>query len=167
MINPVRLNADSRLSFLLHTITGFLRLCLCHYYGVICHLASNFILSFLLMKLSWLSLIARTIQGFPSYLWLPVSNRILKHTIQLTKYMTSPYFAGLSLYCAESGSLALCTTLFLRLPSDPTVTSNALAVLDCLPLGRGDTCMPQAGFASYAGQTKKASIWMPLNQLKN
>jgi hypothetical protein len=26
---------------------------------------------------------------------------------------------------------------------------------DCLPPGRGDACVPQAGFARHAGQTKK------------
>ncbi len=29
---------------------------------------------------------------------------------------------------------------------------------DYLPLGRGDACITQAGFASYAGQTKKATV---------
>jgi len=30
---------------------------------------------------------------------------------------------------------------------------------DYLPLGRGDACLTQAGFASYAGQTKTGPLW--------
>ena len=46
----------------------------------------------------------------------------------LSEYRASPYFAGLPTAGAESGSLTLCTVHFLSLPSDPTVTSCALAI---------------------------------------
>ena len=37
-INPIKRVVDSRLGFILHTITGFHRPSLTHYYGFICHL---------------------------------------------------------------------------------------------------------------------------------
>ena len=37
-IDPIKHNVDSRLGFILHTITGFHRPSLTHYYGFICHL---------------------------------------------------------------------------------------------------------------------------------
>jgi len=63
-----------------------------------------------------------------------VSNRILNHITELTKYMASRYFGRLPSRTAESGSFALCTAHFLSLPSDPTVTSNALAIRIVFPL---------------------------------
>lgn len=49
---------------------------------------------------------------------LPVSHSTLKHCISLIEYWTSRYFARLSTYTAEAGSLALCTANFISLPSD-------------------------------------------------
>ncbi|MBF0259376.1 MAG: hypothetical protein HQK62_11145, partial [Desulfamplus sp.] len=46
----------------------------------------------------------------------------------LSEYRALPYFAGLPTASAESGSLSLCTIHFLSLPSDPSVTRNALAI---------------------------------------
>jgi hypothetical protein len=43
-INPSKLVAG-QLSFILHTITGFHRLCLDHYYGFICHLTPTWLMS--------------------------------------------------------------------------------------------------------------------------
>jgi hypothetical protein len=63
-----------------------------------------------------------------------VSNRILKHTTGLIRYRASRYFGRLPSRNAESGLLTLCTAHFLSLPSDPAVTSNALAIRIVFPL---------------------------------
>lgn len=62
---PIRRDADGQLGFLLHTITGFLRPSLTHYYGFICHLTPTFTLSFLLMSVSGTR--PDAVPGFPSY----------------------------------------------------------------------------------------------------
>jgi hypothetical protein len=59
-------------------------------------------------------------------------------------------------YDAESGSLAFRPRHFLSLPSDPAVTSNALASRIVFPLVKGDPAFFQAGgFLGFAKQTKK------------
>jgi hypothetical protein len=73
-------------------------------------------------------------QGFPSYLGLPVNNSILNHTTGLIRYRALRYLARLPTRSAESGSLTLCAVHFLSLPSDPAVTSNALAIRIVFPL---------------------------------
>ncbi|WP_217492714.1 hypothetical protein, partial [Salinivibrio sp. SS2] len=91
--------------------------------------------------------------------WLPVRDATLKHLIGLTEYWTSRYFARLPTYQAETGSLALCASNFLSLPSDPAVGQQRPCESDYLPLSRGDSGFFQPdGFASFAGQTKKASM---------
>lgn len=47
-IDSIKHDADSRLGFILHTITGFHRPSLTHYYGFICHLTLILTLSHLL-----------------------------------------------------------------------------------------------------------------------
>ncbi|WP_158075207.1 hypothetical protein, partial [Salinivibrio kushneri] len=67
----------------------------------------------------------------------------------------SRYFARLPTYQAETGSLALCASNFLSLPSDPAVGQQRPCESDYLPLSRGDSGFFQPdGFASFAGQTK-------------
>ena len=88
--------------------------------------------------------------------WLPVRNPTLKHKTGLTEYRASRYFARLPSCLAESGSLALCTSNFLWLPSDPAVGQQRPCHSDYLPLSQGDSGFFQPdGFASFAGQTKK------------
>ena len=80
-IDPIKRNADSRLGFVLHTITGFHRPSLTHYYGFICHLTLILTLSHLLrwyVQPIWLD----AVPGFPSYcsdslLEMPPSNTAL------------------------------------------------------------------------------------------
>jgi len=87
---------------------------------------------------------------------LPVNDATLKHSTGLTEYRASRYFARWPTWTAEAGSLALCTVNFLWLPSDPTVGQWRPCQSDCLPLSRGDaTFFQMAGFAGFAGQTKK------------
>ena len=45
-IDPIKHNVDGRLGFPLHTITGFHRPSLTHYYGFICHLTPTLNLGF-------------------------------------------------------------------------------------------------------------------------
>ncbi|MFD3320260.1 hypothetical protein, partial [Alteromonas macleodii] len=80
----------------------------------------------------------------------------LKHKTGLTEYRASRYFARLPSCLAESGSLSLCTSNFLWLPSDPAVSQQRPCHSDYLPLSQGDSGFLQPdGFASFAGQTKK------------
>ncbi len=86
---------------------------------------------------------------------LPVRDPTLKHITGLTEYRASRYFARSPTCAAESGSLALCTSDFLWLPSDPAVGQQRPCQSDYLPLSQGDAGFFQpAGFASFAGQTK-------------
>uniref|UniRef100_UPI000B31D1DD hypothetical protein n=1 Tax=Salinivibrio costicola TaxID=51367 RepID=UPI000B31D1DD len=88
--------------------------------------------------------------------WLPVRDATLKHSIGLTEYWALRYFARLPTYQAEAGSLSLCASNFLSLPSDPAVGQQRPCDSDYLPLSRGDSGFFQPdGFASFAGQTKK------------
>ncbi len=62
-----------------------------------------------------------------------VRNPTLKHVVGLTEYRASRYFGRLPTNTAETGSLSLCTSNFLWLPSDPTVASDALAIRITFP----------------------------------
>ena len=150
--------ADGQLGFTLHTITGFHRPNFTHYYGIICHLAPTSTLSFLSNKCFWLT--TRHGVRLPQLLhWLPVRDSTLKHKTGLTEYRASRYFARLPSCLAESGSLSLCTSNFLWLPSDPAVGQQRPCHSDYLPLSQGDSGFFQPdGFASFAGQTKKPVI---------
>jgi hypothetical protein len=66
----------------------------------------------------------------------PVNDSILNHIVDLIRYWVLRYFARLPIYNAESGLLSLCAVYFLLLPSDPAVTSNALAIRIIFPLIR-------------------------------
>ena len=106
--------------------------------------------------------------GFPSYctgslLEIPPSNT----KTGLTEYRASRYFARLPTCLAESGSLSLCTSNFLWLPSDPAVGQQRPCHSDYLPLSQGDSGFFQPdGFASFAGQTKKSSLTLLFAFLK-
>ena len=114
----------------------------------------------------WLSPCTRTSESnigtgvrLPQLLhWLPVTDATLKHLTGLTEYRALRYFARLPTCQAESGSLALCACYFLWLPSDLAVSPQRPCHSDYLPLSRGDSGFLQPdGFASFAGQTKKAA----------
>ena len=154
-MDPIKHNADSRLGFTLHTITGFHRPSLTHYYGFICHLTLATFLDHSLNDTS--NHLIGSNARLPQLLhWLPVRNSTLKHKTGLTEYRASRYFARLPTCLAESGSLSLCTSNFLWLPSDPAVGQPRPCHSDYLPLSQGDSGFFQPdGFASFAGQTKK------------
>lgn len=143
--------------FILHTITGFHRPELHHYYGFICHLTPAQVLNHFLI----LCFQKKKPSGFDARLprllhRLPVRNSTLKHTLGLTEYRALRYFARLPTKRAESGSLSLCTSNFLWLPSDPTVGQCRPCHSDSLPLSRGVSAFFQAdGVAGFAEQTKK------------
>ena len=157
-MDPIKHNADSRLGFTLHTITGFHRPSLTHYYGFICHLTLATFLDHSLNDTS--NHLIGSNARLPQLLhWLPVRNSTLKHKTGLTEYRASRYFARLPTCLAESGSLSLCTSNFLWLPSDPVVGQQRPCHSDYLPLSQGDSGFFQPdGFASFAGQTKKPSL---------
>jgi len=83
-----------------------------------------------------------------------VSDRILKHDTGLTRYRASRYFARLPSRTAESGSLPLCTDHFLSLPSDPAVTSNALAIRIVFPLVGVTPASRRLGLPTMPGKQK-------------
>jgi hypothetical protein len=120
-INSIRHNADDQPSFNLHTITGFHRLSLNHYYGFICHLtptsSSNHFLNLCFQSNDWIRCQASLVTT-P----VPVRHTTLKHSVGLTEYWASRYFGRLPTNTAEAGSFAPCTSHFLWLPSDPTVS---------------------------------------------
>ena len=157
-MDPIKHNADSRLGFTLHTITGFHRPSLTHYYGFICHLTLATFLDHSLNDTS--NHLIGSNARLPQLLhWLPVRNSTLKHKTGLTEYRASRYFARLPTCLAESGSLSLCTSNFLWLPSDPVVGQQRPCHSDYLPLSQGDSGFFQPdGFASFAGQTKKPAV---------
>ena len=117
----IRHDADGQSGFPLHTITGFHRPDLTHYYGLICHLAPTRALVFTL-RLCFRHLPGCGVRLPQLLYWLPVSYATLKHVVGLTEYWASRYFGRLPTNTAESGSLALCTAHFLWLPSDPSVS---------------------------------------------
>jgi hypothetical protein len=84
-----------------------------------------------------------------------VSNAILNHIIRLTRYRALRYLARLPPYDAESGSLSLCTAHFILLPSDPAVTSNALATLIVFPLVGVTPAFRRLGLHTMPGKPKK------------
>ena len=95
-------------------------------------------------------------QGFPSYLGLPVNYPILNHATGLTRYRASRYLARLPTRYAESGSLSLCAVHFLSLPSDPAVTSNALAIQIDFPLvGATSVSFNRPGLPATLGKPKR------------
>jgi len=81
-----------------------------------------------------------------------VSNAILNHITGLTRYRALRYKARLPACNAESGSLALCTAHFILLPSDPAVTSNALAILIVFPLVGVTPGYPRLGTPAMPGK---------------
>ncbi|MBL0379383.1 MAG: hypothetical protein JKP90_06880 [Desulfofustis sp. PB-SRB1] len=84
-----------------------------------------------------------------------MSNRILNHVTELTRYRALRYFARLPFRNAESGSLTLCTAHFLSLPSDPAVTSNALAIQIVFPLVGVTPAERRLGLPAMPGKQKK------------
>ncbi|MFQ3218604.1 MAG: hypothetical protein ACI96W_000955 [Paraglaciecola sp.] len=104
-IDLIKHNIDSRLGFVLHTITGFHRPSLTHYYGLICHLTPTISLG---LPLEFMPLIYTKFrcQASPvtvpvTALCLPVRNATLRHSIALTKYWASRYFVRLSPHAAD------------------------------------------------------------------
>ena len=97
-----------------------------------------------------------TMQGFPSYCGLPVSNSTLNHVTGLIRYWALRYFARLPSRAAVSGSLSLCAAHFLSLPSDPAVASNALAIRIVFPL-IGVTSLAGPGLPAPLGKQKRGS----------
>lgn len=141
--------------FILQTVTSFLRPGLHHYYGFICHLAPlQLTLSLLLCLL--IRLLHGTVQGFPSYLGLPVNYPTLTHSTGLTRNRASRYFARSPTRKAVSGSLALCAAHFLSLPSDPAVADNALAIRIVFPLvGATPVSFNRPGLPATLGKQKR------------
>lgn len=144
-----------RSGFLLHTVTGFLRSELTHYYGLICHLLQ---LRFGLTLILPSSTCAQDCNRLPQLLYeLPVNNPILNHIAGLTRFQASRYFARLPTCTAVSGSLSLCTVHFLLLPSDPSVAGDALAIRIIFPLvGAMPASSGRPGLPASLGKQKTA-----------
>ena len=83
-----------------------------------------------------------------------MNNAILNHITGLTRYRALRYFARLPSRTAESGLLTLCTVHFLLLPSDPAVTSNALAIQIVFPLVGVTPGLSRLGLPAMPGKQK-------------
>lgn len=94
------------------------------------------------------------VPGFPSY----CTGSLSETPPSITQTgLTLRYCARLPTCRAESGSLALCVSDFLWLPSDLAVGQQRPCDSDYLPLSRGDSGFFQPDvFASFAGQTQKS-----------
>jgi hypothetical protein len=87
-----------------------------------------------------------------------VNNSILNHDTGLIRYWALRYLARLPTRSAESGSLTLCAVHFLSLPSDPAVTSNALAIRIVFPLiGVTPVSLNRPGLPATLGKPRKAT----------
>ena len=84
-----------------------------------------------------------------------MNNAILNHITGLTRYRASRYFARLPSRTAESGLLTLCSVHFLLLPSDPAVTSNALAIRIVFPLVGVTPGLSRLGLPAMPGKQKR------------
>ena len=139
--------------FVLHTVAGLHRPGLHNYYGFVCHLTPH---REALSRLLCLPYPNGKVQGFPSYNVLPVSCPTLNHVTGLARYRASRYFARLPACAAESGSLKLCAAHFLSLPSDPAVTSNALAIRIVFPpVGATPASFSRPGLPATLGKQKR------------
>jgi len=82
--------------------------------------------------------------------------------VGLIRYRALRYLARLPTHRAESGSLALCAVHLLSLPSDLTVTSDALAIRIVFPLiGVTPTSFSRPGLPATLGKRKKAEPVKP------
>ena len=134
--------------FLLQTVTSFHRPRLTHYYGIIRHLTPRepvleSPLEPTLPNTPTTNVIRRPDDArLPQLLCcflskrLPAGDCILNHGQSLFMNRASRYFARSPRQAAESGSLSLCTTSFLWLPSDSAVASDALAIRILFPMNR-------------------------------
>ena len=86
-----------------------------------------------------------------------MNNAILNHTTDLTRNRALRYFGRLPTRGAESGLLTLCTAHFLLLPSDPAVTSNALAIRIVFPLVGVTPAFRRLGLPAMPGKQKSPS----------
>jgi len=86
----------------------------------------------------------------------PSHNRILKHVTGYDQVSGFALFGTLTLpYRRSRFACAMCS-LFPIASFRPCRYQQRPYDSDCLPPDRGDACfLQQAGFASYAGQTKK------------
>ncbi|MHC4363166.1 MAG: hypothetical protein ACYSTZ_10085 [Planctomycetota bacterium] len=91
-----------------------------------------------------------------------MSSPTLNHVAGLTKYRASRYFTRLPTRAAESGSLTLCATHFLSLPSDPAVASDALAIRIVFPLvGVTPTSFSRPDVPASLGKLKRRMAKKP------
>ena len=99
--------------------------------------------------------VSETIRGFPSYLWLPVNDAILNYTTGLIRYVLCAMLHTYPVVCRIRFACAMCRSLPIT-SFRPCRYQQRPCDSDCLPPDRGDARFFQrAGFAIYAGQTKK------------
>jgi hypothetical protein len=146
--------------FTLHCVTALHRRGFHHYYGVICHPAAHS--SFLESPLGW---------KFPlqDATGLPRLRRVPCERCHPQTHHGADQVPGLALFCTltlPSCRIRFAFAMYRSLPIAsfrPCRCQQRPCNSDCLPPGRGDACVPQAGFARHAGQTKKATpVWSRL-----
>ena len=155
----LRTNRPSgRLGFILRTVTSFHRPKLHHYYGIICHLTS---LRLALSCLLYLPIPAFSLT-YGNNIRLPRLRRIpCEQSHPQTRYGTDQV-SGFTLFCTftlPQRRIRFACAMYCSLPIAsfrPCRYQQRLYDSDCLPPGRGDACLSQAGFARPAEQTKKS-----------
>ena len=148
---------SDRSGFTLRTVTSFHRPKLYHYYGIICHLTSLRLASSYLLYLP----IPATTLTYGNNARLPRLRRTpCEQSHPQARYGTDQV-SGFTLFCTFTlpyRRIRFAYAMYHSLPIAsfrPCRCQQRPCDSDCLPPGRGDACLPQAGFARHAGQTKK------------
>ena len=142
--------------FILHTVTSFHRPEFHHYYGFICHLT--------LLRLTSSCLLCLPIHAatltYRNNARLPRLRRTpCEQSHPQTRNGTDQVW-GFTLFCTLTlpfRRIRFAYAMYRSLPIAsfrPCRYQQRPCDSDCLPPGRGDACIPQAGFARHAGQTK-------------
>lgn len=148
---------SSRSGFLLPTVTSFHRPELHNYYGIICHLTSLQSASSCLLYLP----IPATTLTYRNNARLPRLRRTpCEQSHPQSRYGTDQV-SGFALFWTLTLPYRRIRFTFAMYHSLPIASFRPCRYQqrpcdsDCLPPGRGDACVPQAGFARHAGQTNR------------
>ena len=145
--------------FVLQTVTSFHRPRLTHYYGIIRHLTPRGpVLELPLEPALPITTSDRTMPGFPSYcadsLLLTTSSSTACHCSRIGHRVISHARPGRT---PNQVRLRYAPTTFYGFLQTPPLASDALAIRILFPTNRVRS-VTSTGFASLAGQTKKACV---------
>lgn len=151
--SPQQTRLPGHPGFTLHTVTSFHRPGFHHYYGIICHLTP--------LRQALDSSLYLPIPTCGNDIRLPRLRRTpCKQSHPQSRYGTDqvPGFTLFRTLTLPHRRIRFAYAMDRSLPIAsfrPRRCQQRPCDSDCLPPGRGDACLPQAGFARHAGQTKK------------